>query len=149
MNTEPRFFGSFAYLGEPWMESAPCRGSDSALFFVDDTTNPISRRRRGPDYELARKICETCPHTGLSGACLEWALRTGTLAFGLFGGFSPTERQVIARRRREQDREASLSPLRPSQEPRKPQPGTPVAQGAFRRPIRDPRGLRALRQVAR
>jgi hypothetical protein len=88
------------------MEQARCRGSATA-FFVDDLRAPnTSKAMMGYDYPEARRVCATCPFSGLDGPCLAHAFATGS-DFGLWGGYSPMERREIQRDRERRGRRVS------------------------------------------
>jgi hypothetical protein len=78
-----------------WFADAACRGKGATMFPVDD------RMRYGPradkEYNPARAVCDTCPHTGVDGPCLAWALKHHEW-HGCWAGTSPADRTVIARR---------------------------------------------------
>lgn len=74
-----------------WREHAACRGADISAFFEDD-------EHETQRYGRALPICQRCP---VSSECLTEALSTegrGT-RYGLWGGFSPAQRETLYRRR--------------------------------------------------
>lgn len=89
----------FPFKGEPWMERAPCKNHDGDLWFVDDSADTrLLVNHQRVTYPEARKICATCPFTGLDGPCLEYALASHA-DWGLWAGFSPQERRAIMKER--------------------------------------------------
>jgi WhiB family transcriptional regulator, redox-sensing transcriptional regulator len=78
-----------------WMEDAPCLGTPTDAFF------PNSDNHITPD---AARLCRTCPH---QPDCLNYAIDNG-IWHGIWGGHSPTQRQDIARGRR-QPRHGSIA----------------------------------------
>lgn len=76
-----------------WTDDAACIGLDTELFFVD--------RGQGSTSEMHTifKMCKKCP---VKDECLEEAMRIekhyGT-RHGIWGGKTPTERNLIARDR--------------------------------------------------
>lgn len=65
-----------------WSQFAACRDLPLAPFFVD----------RGSDAQLARNVCAACP---VRAPCLAEALAGGDDT-GVWGGFTPRERRLIA-----------------------------------------------------
>ncbi len=63
-----------------WSARAACTGADVGAFFDEE---------RWPE---ARRVCAGCP---ARAACLETALAEGE-EFGLFGGLTPRERELVA-----------------------------------------------------
>jgi WhiB family redox-sensing transcriptional regulator len=85
--------------GMDWMVAAACRGEDPGLF-VPDTPNAQTAR--------AVAVCDGCP---VREECLEYAMkleghRELTHRFGVFGGLTPKERQLLLYRRRNRARRA-------------------------------------------
>lgn len=75
-----------------WQEQGACRNMDTSLFFYEDN-------ERGPDKEAriasAKAICGTCT---VRTECLEFALQIKE-DYGIWGGYTPEERQSIRRKR--------------------------------------------------
>ena len=65
---------------------ALCAQTDPELFFPDKVENQYSH--------LAKQICVQCP---VRIQCLTWALQNDE-EFGIWGGFSPKERNEIKRK---------------------------------------------------
>ncbi|NJQ00248.1 WhiB family transcriptional regulator [Streptomyces zingiberis] len=80
-----------------WRQNAACRDSDPDLFFPVGTSGPALRQE-----QAAKAMCASCP---VSGACLDWALRTGQ-ASGVWGGTTEDERRPMLRRRARERRQA-------------------------------------------
>ncbi len=71
-----------------WQANGLCRGRDSAQFFHPDGERGSSRARR----ELkAKETCFRCP---VRAQCAAQALKTHE-PYGVWGGFSETERQRL------------------------------------------------------
>lgn len=68
------------------LQDALCAQTDPELFFPDKIENQYSH--------LAKQICVKCP---VRIECLTWALQNEE-DFGIWGGFSPKERNDIKRR---------------------------------------------------
>lgn len=81
----------FGLTPEPWMKDGKCReeGVDPDLFFPD------SKAASGAIPE-AKKICAACP---VAAQCLAYAVRKNE-QFGVWGGMSTQEIQVLQTRRR-------------------------------------------------
>ena len=77
-----------------WVKYAACRrpGVDPELFFPVSESGPAARQ-----VAAAKAICARCP---VAADCRAWALRAGEPA-GIWGGTTPTERQLLRRARRE------------------------------------------------
>jgi WhiB family redox-sensing transcriptional regulator len=71
--------------GEPWQQSARCRGLPPEVFFPEDRD---SRRQRRAQEATAKQICATCP---VMAACREHALRTHE-KYGVWGALTARER---------------------------------------------------------
>jgi WhiB family redox-sensing transcriptional regulator len=72
-------------LGAAWMSEANCSNMDSNLFFPDT----------GLPYDpFVREVCGACP---VQEDCLWYANETSS-DYGMWGGMSPTERQLWRRR---------------------------------------------------
>ena len=80
-------------MSEEWREHARCRGMNTSIFV------PTIRRGMGAakNYKEAKKICAMCV---VRLHCLEFALTSGHNEFGVYGGRTPKERQVIIQRRK-------------------------------------------------
>lgn len=79
------------YLGDLlWMRGAECPDSDPEIFFPEN----------GESAEPAKRICAKCP---VKEPCLEYALENN-LHYGVFGGMSENERNIIRRGRRRRRR---------------------------------------------
>ena len=72
---------------QEWKDDAACKGMDRNIFFPTIGYNQHSR--------AAIKICETCP---VKRRCAEFAINN-KIAFGIWGGLNPNERQQLKRRR--------------------------------------------------
>jgi WhiB family redox-sensing transcriptional regulator len=79
--------GSQKYLTLPTFDLADalCAQTDPELFFPNTKDNSYSH--------LAKKICSTCT---VRLDCLEWAL-TNKEEHGIWGGFTPSERERMSR----------------------------------------------------
>lgn len=80
------------------MAAAPCAQTDPDLSF------PAGSGKLSIEHTQAKKDCARCP-LALRLECLELALKNeGNAAadnrYGVFGGYDPQERALIARRRR-------------------------------------------------
>ncbi len=71
-----------------WRAQGSCRGKSIGLFFADED-DFFSERE-------AKKVCASC---AVREQCLEQALADREKV-GIWGGFSPTERRRMLRRRR-------------------------------------------------
>ena len=71
---------------QPWQESAACKTLPLEMFFPPAEQEAAS----------AKEICSEC---SVREPCLEAALAAGE-RFGIWGGMSTEERQVVAARRR-------------------------------------------------
>ncbi len=87
-----------------WWRSAACREADPELFF------PVGAHGPGAsELAMAKAVCAACR---VRRQCLQYALATHQL-HGVWGGTSEDERQVRARREREQhDRRELRRPAR-------------------------------------
>ena len=94
---------AFELAPEVWMEQAPCRGRTEPFFEHDGINFPRAIAQQRLTYPEARRICATCPFTGLNGPCLQYAFDSHC-EYGVFGGFDPTERRAIVKER-ERNRE--------------------------------------------
>ncbi|MFV0496028.1 WhiB family transcriptional regulator [Mycobacterium sp.] len=73
-----------------WQLQGSCRGADSSVFFHPDGERGNTRIQR----ELrAKEICRRCP---VIDACRSHALGVGE-AYGVWGGLSESERDVLLR----------------------------------------------------
>ena len=76
-----------------WWRSAACQEADPELFFPVAAHGPGAR-----EIARAKAVCATCR---VRRQCLQYALATHQL-HGVWGGTSEDERQLQARREREQ-----------------------------------------------
>ena len=72
---------------QEWKKTAACKGMDRNIFFPTIGYNQHSRD--------AIKICKTCP---VKQRCTEFAINN-KIAFGIWGGLNPNQRQQLKRRR--------------------------------------------------
>ena len=87
-----------------WWRSAACREADPELFFPVAAHGPGAR-----EIAMAKAVCAACQ---VRRQCLQYALATHQV-HGVWGGTSEDERQLQARREREQrDRKDSRRPAR-------------------------------------
>jgi WhiB family redox-sensing transcriptional regulator len=87
-----------------WWRWAACREADPELFFPVAANGPGAR-----EIARAKAVCAGCR---VRRQCLQYALATHQL-HGVWGGTSEDERQLQARREREQrDRRGSRRPAR-------------------------------------
>lgn len=86
-----------------WQERARCRDLDVELFYPSSDSEPLNQRHMRET--AAKAVCGGCP---VQAECLAWALARGE-RFGVWGGKSERERQILAgnRRRMRQRVEAS------------------------------------------
>jgi WhiB family redox-sensing transcriptional regulator len=70
-----------------WFEYAACKDMDTDDFFPE----------KGQNIGDLRKVCESCP---VRGRCLEYAIKHN-LTDGLWGGYSPSQRETIKRKLRQ------------------------------------------------
>ena len=90
---------------EEWIKDAACSGMDSTIFYPENY-------RRGDRiiYDLkieeAKSICNICP---VREECLEFALQRHTRqdSYGIWGGYTLTERRRILRQRKHGARRSS------------------------------------------
>lgn len=79
------------------LEDAACIDADINLFFPAAEIRAEGRKRRSrANYEKARLICNGCIDKDL---CLGYALRHN-VHFGMWGGKTPRERNVIRQEQR-------------------------------------------------
>jgi WhiB family redox-sensing transcriptional regulator len=72
-----------------WQPVALCRGNHSHLFFPPTTSERKDERER---RELrAKAVCRVCP---VQESCLDYAIES-TEQYGIWGGFTETERRQI------------------------------------------------------
>lgn len=101
--------------GPHWTDEAICTQIDAELFFPED--------QPGVSPRVAKRFCQGCP---VQAECLEFAV-TESLPFGVWGGYSSSERRpfktladaqaVIDRLRAEQPQPATLQDaIRPTPE---------------------------------
>ena len=74
-----------------WRTAAACLMADPDLFFPISPAGPSERQ-----IARAKAICARCP---VRPECLEFALSQG-LAYGIWGGTTPEDRQRDRRRKR-------------------------------------------------
>jgi Transcription factor WhiB len=89
---------AFELAPEVWMASAPCRGRTEPFFEHDGIDFPRAASQHRVTYPEARRICSTCPFTGLDGPCLAYALESHA-DWGVWGGLDPVERRQLVRER--------------------------------------------------
>ncbi len=77
-----------------WQLHGSCRGEDPNLFFHPDGERGPAREAR---ETAAKSICASCPVRAL---CAEHALAVRE-PYGVWGGLSEDDREVIYRRRRQ------------------------------------------------
>ena len=70
-----------------WMDDTPCKGKTSTMY---------AQTTKGDGTNAARNICATCPHTGIDGPCLAFAI-DNMLPGGVWGGYGPRTRSRITR----------------------------------------------------
>ena len=78
-----------------WWGDTPCKGMDEKVFFPDI---PIGGQSEDL-WATARAVCAFCPHRK---PCLELAMEAElfeTTRHGMFGGFTPRQRQALQRER--------------------------------------------------
>lgn len=73
------------YARRPWVDQAVCAQVDAEIFFPDP----------GDQATAALAICAQCP---VQTECLNDALTSGDLYFGIRGGKTPSQRQRLAAR---------------------------------------------------
>lgn len=76
-----------------WQDFALCLETDPDVFFPE----------KGSSADPARSVCGECP---VRLQCLDYAL-SRELAYGVFGGLTPRERQALVRRRVSRSRYAA------------------------------------------
>jgi len=74
-----------------WQEQGNCVGQDVEIFFLPSNSRVHDKARR---EAIAKRICEGCP---VIQECLAHALRVPE-TYGVWGGTTPEERQVILNR---------------------------------------------------
>ena len=67
-----------------WKDDAECRDADPDMFFPPE----------GVNIREARAVCARCP---VQEQCLEYALKHN-IEFGVWGGMSRREREILARK---------------------------------------------------
>ena len=73
-----------------WRCQAACRGESTETFFLPTGQRGVSKRQR---EAAAKAVCAVCP---VSRQCLDWALALALPEpFGVWGGTTPEERDVI------------------------------------------------------
>lgn len=76
-----------------WQLHGACRGEDSAVFFHPDGERGRARAQR---ESRAKEICRTCP---VLAQCRRHALEVAE-PYGIWGGLSESERDMLLRPRR-------------------------------------------------
>lgn len=71
-----------------WRNQAACRSVDPDLFFTPEGERPAAREMR---ERSARRVCASCPVTGLYGPCAQWAIKTGD-RYSISAGMTYEER---------------------------------------------------------
>lgn len=84
-------------MNESWEESAACQGHpDPEIFFAEEDESPTSPRTKffrleqQARTEEAKGVCDLCP---VQLECLEAALTSETVVFGVWGGTTTEERR--------------------------------------------------------
>ncbi len=110
--------------------SLPCRRPDvdPEIFYAEP--GAAGNRQRVE----AKRLCRGCRHRW---DCLEWAIDSGELSFGIYGGATATERRAIVESRTK----AGARPVPPAKA------ASPFGWGWSTRP--DPERLRSLFHIAR
>ena len=80
-----------------WQLHSACRGLDSDIFYHPDGERGASRERR---VATAKAICAACP---VLAQCRDHALKTRE-PFGVWGGLSEEDREVIYARQARADK---------------------------------------------
>lgn len=70
-----------------WREYAACKGMDTDMFFPE----------RGDNKSLVREARKVCSNCDVRKHCLDYALTIPDDRYGIFGGFTNTERMIIRR----------------------------------------------------
>jgi WhiB family redox-sensing transcriptional regulator len=78
--------------GDPWQDHAACRDLDQRLFFEPSHESSSQRTRR---VRAAKAVCAECP---VRRQCLRFALE-GPERYGIWGGLTASERELIQQRR--------------------------------------------------
>jgi WhiB family redox-sensing transcriptional regulator len=89
-----------SYRDTSWRQLAACRADDPEIFF------PIGKS--GPALVQAQQAKAVCAHCPVRLRCLAFALDTHQ-QHGIWGGYDETERRVLHRQRRRQDRGVPLA----------------------------------------
>lgn len=79
-----RSTGASDWSADDWIVGAGCAQTDPELFFPD----------KGGSATTARGICRRCPVTE---HCLQDALDTNDIYFGIRAGYSPRQRKLLVR----------------------------------------------------
>jgi len=70
-----------------WRDLAACRGMDVNIFFPEVGDS-------GGTVRTAKKTCSECP---VRGDCLDFVMNEPDDRYGIFGGYTYTQRRVIRR----------------------------------------------------
>lgn len=70
-----------------WLQDAACKGMDTEIFFPE-------RGDKAGHIKKARATCKECP---VRQQCLDFALSFEIDNFGIFGGYTATQRRGIRR----------------------------------------------------
>lgn len=85
---------SVTSMDRSWQPVALCRGNHSHLFFPPTTSERKEERER---RELrAKAVCRVCP---VQADCLRYAIES-TEQYGIWGGYTETERRQLPIRKR-------------------------------------------------
>lgn len=80
---------------KPWQFDQPiCSQVGVELFYIDDRDDVRPKVAVLADYNIARKICDSCVH---KIDCAEWGIEHEV--HGLWGGLTPQERAKIRKNR--------------------------------------------------
>ena len=80
----------------PWeFEEPRCAEVGTEIFFAKDKDEPGSSKLSANEYEMARKICQKCPH---KMECAEWGILNEV--HGVWGGLTPQQRSRLRKQRR-------------------------------------------------
>lgn len=80
---------------KPWQFDQPiCSQVGVELFYIDDRDDVRPKVAVLADYNIARKICDSCVH---KIDCAEWGIEHEV--HGLWGGLTPQERAKIRKSR--------------------------------------------------
>lgn len=82
-------------LAEDWKDYAACAECDPELFFPSDGDKHCGR--------IAKYVCRQCP---VQAECLEYALRSSRREYGIWGGTTTKERDLLRQQRRRERTQA-------------------------------------------